>query len=298
MHNASANLKGKSKKAKLGVMTRLLFLTFLFLLFTSGASSQRVAVLAPEPNAQSIDIAAAIETSLGEKLSIRDDSLAAAAFKATAPATPFNLSSEQSKNIGAAIGCDFFVLVRDATLRRNSSSRPEYFEASAAVFSVSARTGRLVDWKLLRFEASTSDGAERLLAASLAPFAGGLAAKLKDVMKAEIAEKPPPAMEEPPDDGSPAAKNFRAPVPYRRIKPPYTSDAYLYDITATVEMSIDLDAAGTILRTEVVRWAGYGLDEAVEKTIRSMNWRPAERNGKPLAMRFLVRYNFRKIEQQ
>jgi hypothetical protein len=28
-----------------------------------------------------------------------------------------------------------------------------------------------------------------------------------------------------------------------------------------------------------------------------MNWRPAERNGKTLPMRFLLRYNFKKAEQ-
>ena len=60
---------------------------------------------------------------------------------------------------------------------------------------------------------------------------------------------------------------------------------------------VDLDANGNILRTDVVRWAGFGLDESVEKTVRSMNWRPAERNGKTLPMRFLVRYNFKKIEK-
>ena len=259
--------------------------------------SQRVAVLAPDSDARSVEIATAIGSALGDKLSVQDNSLAAAAFKATAPASPFNLSTEQAKNIGAAIGADFFVLVRAATLQRSSSARPEYFEASAAIFSVSSRTGRLVDWKLLRFEASKHDRAEKLLAASLAAFSRGLAAKFKDILKAEIAEQPPPVMEEPPDDGSPAAKNFRAPVPFRRVKPPYTNDAYLYDVAATVDLVIDLDAGGNIVRTEISRWAGYGLDESVENTVRSMNWRPAERNGKPLAMRFLVRYNFKKTEQ-
>ena len=105
-------------------------------------------------------------------------------------------------------------------------------------------------------------------------------------------------MEELPDDNSPAAKNFRAPIPYRRIKPEYTTDAYLYDIKATVDIMVDLGHNGSILRTEIVRWAGYGLDESVEKAVRSMKWRPAERNGKPLPMRFLLRYNFKKFGKE
>jgi len=59
-----------------------------------------------------------------------------------------------------------------------------------------------------------------------------------------------------------------------------------------------VDENGRILDTEIVRWAGFSLDEAVDKTIRQMNWKPADRNGKTLPMRVLLRYNFRKIEEQ
>ena len=270
----------------------------LIFAFAVTALSQKASVLAPDGADRSIEVAGAIERSLGEKLSIQDSSLAEAAFKAVNPGTPFNLTKEESKGLGAAIGCDLFVLVRAATLRRSSSARPEYYEATASVFSVSSRSGRLVDWKLLRFEASKAERAEKMLNASIAPFARGLAAKLKSTTQSEVAERTPAEMEEPPGETSPAAKNFRAPIPYRRIKPAYTNDAGLYDIAATVDIVVDLDAAGSILRTEIVRWAGYGLDESAENTVRSMNWRPAERNGKSLPMRFLVRYNFKKIERQ
>jgi hypothetical protein len=270
----------------------------IVVLAVAAAAAQKAAVLTPDGAPRSIDAAAAVEKALDEKISVQDGFLAAAAFKTAAPATPFNLTKEQSKNLGASIGCDVFILVRASTLRRSSSARPEYYEASAAIFSVSTRTGRLIDWQLLRFEASRPQTAEKLLKAALAPFARALAARLTNIIAAEIAEPPPAEMEEPPDNDSPTAKNFRAPIPFRRIKPAYTSDAYLYDVAGTVDMTIDLDASGTILRTEVVRWAGYGLDESVERTVRSMNWRAAERNGKPLAMRFLVRYNFRKIEHE
>ena len=80
-------------------------------------------------------------------------------------------------------------------------------------------------------------------------------------------------------------------MPYKRIKPAYTRVAGFYNIRATIDV-----LAGEVTRTEVVRWTGYGLDESVVATIRSMNWRPATRNGKPLAMRVLLRYNFTKIE--
>jgi hypothetical protein len=60
---------------------------------------------------------------------------------------------------------------------------------------------------------------------------------------------------------------------------------------------VDIDAEGRIAASRIVRWAGFGLDESVEKAVRSMNWRPAMRNGKSLPMRVLLRYNFRKVEK-
>jgi hypothetical protein len=291
--------KGKRKKAKLRSFLFLSFSFFLFTLhlFTFAASAQRVAVLAPDGEEASRRFAADIENALLERVSVRDSSLAQAAFNAAAFERPYNLTTDQSKSVGAAMGCEYFILVRGATLRRSASRRPEYYEAYAAVFVVSSRSGRLVEWTLQRFEASKPATAEKMLAASIAPLARRLAAGLKNITRSELAEAPPPEMEEIPATGAPAAKNFRAPIPYRRIKPAYTNDAYLFDVTATLDMIIDLDAAGNISRTEVVRWAGYGLDESVERTVRAMNWRPAERNGKPLAMRFLVRYNFKKAEK-
>ena len=107
---------------------------------------------------------------------------------------------------------------------------------------------------------------------SAASLASEIAAKINTAIKSEIAEPLPLALEEVPDPTSPAARNFRAPIPYRRIKPEYTTQAALYDVTATVEILVDLDAAGNIIRTETVRWAGFGLDESVEK-----RWRVAAR---------------------
>ncbi|MFN0280127.1 MAG: TonB family protein [Pyrinomonadaceae bacterium] len=221
-----------------------------------------------------------------------------AAFSSAKPENPFNLTATASKAIGSAIGCDYFILVNSATLRRSSSQRPEYYEAHAAIYGASARSGRLVFWRLVRFEAAKPQAAQNLLAETSGDLALQIAEKLKAVMKAEFSEPPLSEMEELPDDGLPSAKNFKAPIPYRRIKPEYTSEAFLYDIRATVDIVVDLDKTGVILNARIVRWAGYGLDESVEKAVRSMNWRPAERNGKPLPMRFLLRYNFKKIEPQ
>ena len=166
------------------------------------------------------------------------------------------------------------------------------------IYVVSSRTGRLLFWKLESFEADSPNKAAKSLADSVPSLASEIADSLHAAIKSELTEPAPVAMEEVPDADSPAAKNFRAPIPYRRVKPEYTAQAGLYEVTATVDLVVDTDEKGTILRTEIVRWAGFGLDESVDKTVRSMNWRPAERDGKSLPMRFLLRYNFKKIEKE
>ena len=195
------------------------------------------------------------------------------------------------------MGCDFFILVRAADQRRSSSKREVYFESYAAIFAVSSRTGRLVDWIRPQFEAATAPEAQRMLRASVPKFAASLTIRLREVARAEAGEPTPAKIEEIPADGSPLAANFRSPVPYRRIKPEYTSEAFLYEVSATVEIEMDLDATGSIIRTEVVSWAGYGLDESVISAVRSMNWRAAYRDGKPLPMRVLLRYNFKRPDK-
>lgn len=274
---------------------------YLFLIFSSlaiPAGAQKIAILTPDGAETSARFAGALSRQLEEKVVVLDDSLSRAAYLATAPTTPFNMTTGEAKVVGSAIGCDVFIMVRAATQRRSAFQRPEYYESYAAIYVVSTRTGRLVFWRLARFEETKPDKAEKRLADSIAGLAAMIADSMRSALKSEMAETDPAAIEEVPDEGSAAARNLRPPIPYRRIKPEYTVDAAMYDVAATVDILVDLGADGSILRTEHVRWAGFGLDESVEKTIRTMNWRPATRGDKPLPMRFLLRYNFRKIEKE
>ncbi len=258
-------------------------------------SGQRVAIITPDKAESSRAFASSLtETS---SLRILDSDLSESAFRSVSLSNPFNLTRDEAKLIGAAIGCDYFIVTKSATQRRSSFQRKGYYEAFAALHVFSSRSGRMVLWRLPRFEAMRSDAAAKALEISIPATAAEIDAAIVKANKAEIDEPPLPEMEEPPDVASPLAKGFRAPIPFRRIKPEYTEIAALFDVAATVEITVDLDAAGTILRTEITRAAGYGLDESVEKAVRTMNWLSASRNGKPLAMRFLLRYNFKKADK-
>ncbi len=259
--------------------------------------AQKIAVLTPEKNNLSESFAEKLENSLAEKFKVLNSSLSEAAFLSSNPEKPFNMTADEAKIIGEAIGCDFFLLVKSENLRRSSFEKKDYFESYTAVYAVSSRTGRLVFWKLKTFNGYNPKDAEKLLFDSTAELAKEISERLPNVSKDELNEKPA-KLEEIPDENSTDAKNFRTPLPYKRISPPYTAIANLYSVAATVDIEADFDENGKILRTNIVRWAGFGLDESVAETVRKMNWRPATRNGKALPIRVLLRYNFKKLDKE
>lgn len=265
------------------------------LIFVLSVIAQKLAIVVPEKTVQSQSFADKIADSLSHKFKILDNSLSETAFRSVEIESVFNLTNTESKNIGAVIGCDYLLLIKSANQRRAALSKNDYYESFAVIYVVSSRTGRLVDWKLHSFEAKTQSEAEKLLLASTAQAADEIGEKLRLINKQEPDEKTAPKIEEVPNKNSADAENFRPPLPFKRFKPEYTRLAYLYSVAATIEIEIDLDENGNILRTVIVRWAGFGLDESVSEIVRKMNWRPAERNGKTLPMRILLRYNFRKV---
>jgi TonB family protein len=270
---------------------------FAVIALAANAAGQRIAFIVPEETRTMGLYANVLSTEIANHaISVIDAEAARSAFAAVRTENVFNLSTVDARRIGQVIGTDVFVLMRGTTLRRSSFARPVYYEASATVFLVSSRTGRLAHWRLKLSEHDSPELAESALLESGAEFAAELAAECRKVMETDLHAGPGKAPPELLDPDSPAALGLRPPLPYRRIKPDYTPQAYLFDIRATVDILVDIAADGTVTGTDIVRWAGYGLDESVEAAVRKMNWRPAERNGKTLPMRVLLRYNFQKIE--
>lgn len=271
---------------------KLRLLAVLFVMCGPAAFAQRVALIEPDPAVRVEHFADAVRRGLAGNVKVLDAELADAAFRSTAVENVFNLSTQESKRIGAVVGCDAFVLLGSATQRRESLDRPAYIEAYGVAYVVDSRSGTLIEWMIESVEAATpAAAAEKLLARAPA-----VAAKIAVSVKAKR-NIPPPVFDEVPEPDSPAARGLRTPIPYRRIRPEYTRLAYLYGVKATVDIEVDIDAEGRIVRTSIERWAGFGLDAAVDKAVRSMNWRPAERDGKVLPMRVLLRYNFTKTDK-
>ena len=237
-------------------------------------------------------------------LSVMDSEESRVAARGIGYAGSLNLTLEEARDLGASVGCDFYLAGDAQTLRRTSSARPVFYEAYASIFLVSARTGRLVMWERPSFEAATASEAEKLLLTELDSRAARLSAAVRAAQESERNERElsvtrgTPVIEEVPEETSPQAKGLRLPAPYRRLRPIYPETAARAEAEATVDVLVDIDVAGEVSRVEVVRWAGFGLDEASVHIIRQMHFRPAMRDGVPLPMRVLLRYNFQKPKKE
>src|SRR6185503_11283352 len=106
--------------------------------------------------------------SLGGEFQVIDRDQAGAAVRGTDYRGSLNMTVEEARDLGAAIGCDFFFTGEAQNLRRSPSETPAYFESYAAIYLVSARTGRLVAWDKLSLKRPQPNESELALLAELA----------------------------------------------------------------------------------------------------------------------------------
>jgi TonB family protein len=229
-----------------------------------------------------------------------------AAARGVGYAGSLNLTLADARDLGAAIDCDFYFTGEAQTLRRSSTSRPDYFESYASLFLVSAETGRLLLWEHFAAESAAPGEAERSLLTELRTRSARYVEVIGKARAEERSERllaarereVEGAFEDVPDEGSPAAANFRAPQPYRSLRPAYPAEAARALAEAIVDALVEVDAAGEVKDIEIVRWAGYGLNEAVIATVRQLHFRPASRDGRAVPVRVLLRYNFRRPKEE
>lgn len=234
---------------------------------------------------------------------ILDRDQGGAAARGAGYAGSINLSLDEARDLGAALGCDFFILGDAQTLRRSPSTGPVYFESYASIFVVSARTGKLIRWERPSFQGGTPAIAEQALLSELSAFEARhlIESSLSNAQENERDERElttdqqiPIIEEAPDDDKTAAAEGLRLPRPYRRLIPTYPESAARAEAEATVDVLVELDSSGEVTRVEIARWAGFGLDQNTVDTVRRLHFFPAMRNGVAVPMRVLLRYNFRK----
>jgi TonB family protein len=239
--------------------------------------------------------------STGE-VTIADADLSRAAAKGIGYTGSLNLTVNEARDLGAALAAEFYILGDAQTLRRSSFDSPVYFESYCSIFLVNARTGRLLLWERPSFENAEATKAEARLSQYLADDA--LSQRLIGIIKKSHEERiqrtvltasAEAVIEEAPEDEKAAeVEGIRTPRPYRRLRPEYPPSAARADAEATVDVVVDVGADGEVGEIQIVRWAGFGLDESTIATVRQLHFFPAMKNGTPIPMRVMLRYNFRK----
>ena len=291
-------------------MIRFTCATFLFLLFVAnayGSSNGRVSVSVLDFGQTSSGKLAAEKfrtrlRTIGE-LIVADGDLSRSAAMGVGYTGSLNLSLSEARDLGAALATDFYFLGDSQTLRRSSFKTPVYFESYCSLFLVNSRTGRLLTWERPSFESNEATTASELLSQHLSSeaFSQRLLVAIRRATEDEQLQRlivtPPatPVIEEAPDDEKAAAvQGLRLPRPFRRLRPEYPDSAARAEAEATVDVLVDVGADGEVGEVQVVRWAGFGLDQATIATVKQMHFFPAMKNGAAIPMRVLLRYNFRK----
>jgi TonB family protein len=248
-----------------------------------------------------------IEKSLVEGLSksgqaaIVERSMVQSALAGVSYDGSINMSLLEARRLGSAIGCDFFIIGKAEVVTRSESVNQTHHEAIVGVMIVDGRSGKLALFDLVTAKAGSPDTALNLLSQSLARRASRYLEEIREFSSARMliaptrTDGPAEPIEDLPIEGSPRSIGFTAPEFLNRVKPEYTAEAERADISASVEANAVLRSNGEIGEIEILRWAGFGLDEAAEKAIRQLQFKPATRNGQPVSVRALIRYNFRRV---
>jgi TonB family protein len=240
--------------------------------------------------------------STGELL-VADADLSRSAAMGVGYSGSLNLTVSEARDLGAALATEFYFIGDAQTLRRSSFKTPVYYESYCSLFLVNSRTGRLLMWDRPSFESNEATSGAALLSQHLSSEALSRrlvvairrASEDEDLQRLIVAPPATPVIEEAPDDEKIAeAQGLRLPRPYRRLRPEYPESAARAEAEATVDVLVAVGADGEVSDVQVLRWAGFGLDEATVATVRQMHFFPAMRNGTAIPLRVLLRYNFRK----
>jgi TonB family protein len=98
--------------------------------------------------------------------------------------------------------------------------------------------------------------------------------------------------------GSPAvpdstAGNFRPATLTYKVDPAYSEEAREAKFQGWVVLDVEVGASGQVTSVGVARPLGLGLDEKAMEAVRQWRFRPAVKDGKPVAVKAEVQVDFR-----
>ncbi len=86
--------------------------------------------------------------------------------------------------------------------------------------------------------------------------------------------------------------DIRAPVKIHDPQPGYTEEARMARIQGVVLLRTVIDPEGNVTRLEVLKGLTLGLTESALETVKQWKFKPATRNGRPVAVYYHLSINF------
>jgi periplasmic protein TonB len=83
------------------------------------------------------------------------------------------------------------------------------------------------------------------------------------------------------------------PVPVYTVDPEFSEEARRAKYQGEVMVQVIVDAQGNVQNPHIVRPLGMGLDEKALEAVVKYKFKPALKNGKPVAVYLTVAINFR-----
>jgi len=253
------------------------------------------------------EVALAEALSRDPRVTLIDQSIVQPALAGFSYDGSINLSKDDARKLAAVIGCDFFIVGKAEAFTRSEHANESHEQAYAGVMIVDGRTGALTAFDFISNKASTREAAQQSLMKTLDTRAAGYVDRMMQVRaqaptprsrdSASSASTAGDPIEDVPSEDSPRSLGFKAPEFLNRVKPEYATEAELADITATVEAMVVFRSSAQVGGIEITRWAGFGLDESSERAIRQLKFKPGTRDGKPINVRAMIRYNFRRVTE-
>jgi len=208
-----------------------------------------------------------------------------------------NMSTDEARRLGSAVGCDFFIVGVIDAVTISDQTHESHEEAVGGLMMVDGRTGALAAFDFIQEKSPSREMAVGRAKQTLAARAPGYIdrmlehrARLEERAGARNDSEP---VEEMPDEESP---RFTPPKFANRIKPEYTPEARRANVGGTVEAIAVFRVNGEVGDITVTRWVGFGLEESAIRAIRDLKFEPARLDGRPVSVRALIRYNFRKLD--
>jgi len=117
--------------------------------------------------------------------------------------------------------------------------------------------------------------------------------------QAQQSDTPPPQSTAPatataPDTNVPKENSdgVRAPVPIYTPEAPSTDSARKAKFTGNVDISCIVGKDGRVSSVQVLQDPGYGLAKKAVEAIKQYKFKPAMKDGKPVAVRIIVQVGF------